>query len=367
MKIKHVPIKAREFIDKLLAEIDQTKTTTFTVSYGQIKNDSPKRFNIDFSEVFHEIKYNFQQYSYACCLGFFPADVSNEKDDIDTLSKLKQFFTTNNVKDSYEMFICVEQGVYPLENFKIEKNDDSNNYHITINYLTQTAIPNEQVVNSLNIKDIYPQYFEYFSWTEVQKNMLKLFLDFLDKGGEFNTFCDIKIMQSITCRDICLLRECKQNQINGSIKDETINKLLNVFGTSSQIVMYRGLSKEELEAIFKYTQMMNKNTRICKLASSKSFTPFKDVAEYIGKLYAGKSSKLITVFPTKSNKILYIDEIVFLSYLAEYLYDNNIEAFKNMCLDNSIDDDYHLLQGEHVVPKGTIFKIKDLKNLHFEV
>ena len=44
---------------------------------------------------------------------------------------------------------------------------------------------NTQIVNSLNIKEIDPSYFKYFSWTNFQKKFLIACLDFFDNGGGF--------------------------------------------------------------------------------------------------------------------------------------------------------------------------------------
>jgi hypothetical protein len=141
--------------------------------------------------------------------------------------------------------------------------------------------------------------------------MLKLFLDFFDKGGDFNPSCNIEITQSITGKDISFLYSCKEKQIYSSIKDNIIKRFINAFGINNWTTLYRGLSNDELEAVFNYTQMMNnKNKKTCKLVDSKSFTPHKYVAENFSKQYSGK---LMTITSIKKTKILYLDEIIFLS------------------------------------------------------
>ena len=349
MKIKYSPIKAKQFIDTLFTEMSQIKTATFTISYKQIDNDSPKKLNL------------CKAFPGKCYIGFISE--SNEK-NIDTLFKLKQSFISENIKDSDEMYFFYETKSYPIDNLKIEKDNTSNNYHITINYQSQTIIPNKQFVNELNIKEIDPKYFNYFSWSDLQKNILTAFLDFLDKDGEFNKYDNTQIIPNITGKDIYLLRSAKNYQITNSNKDHVIKKLIDVFGTTNWNILYRGLSLAELEAIFNYTQMMNKNTRTCKLANSKSFTPYIKLAKDCANGYSGK---IITIFSTKNTKILYLDEIIYLSYLAEYIYNDNIDEFKSECLDHQDDDSLVLHEGEYVIPKDTIFEIKDLQKLQFEV
>ena len=223
---------------------------------------------------------------------------------------------------------------------------------------------NKYIIDSLDIKKIDPLYFKYFKWTKLQKDFLVKCLDFLDAGGDFYDQGDnatkIKLGKYSTGEDIGTVCFSKNMQPEEKTKDISIENIVRDFGQYVDFPLYRGLSDAELNNIINFMNLKNGKIKKCNLAHSKAFSSDIDVAYGFAKSYSGS---MLTVQKCKQ-KVVNIDELTYLAGLASYIYNNDIESFKEYYV---VEKDDILSEREYSIPKNAIFEVVDLDNLIFNV
>lgn len=210
-----------------------------------------------------------------------------------------------------------------------------------------------------------------FNDDQLSKTILTDLLKWLKDGGDpFEPENDnARCGKALTNDDIACLLLWKNDPFHVSQKEMSIavNKAIAQYGRVCSQTLYRGIPSSVVQKIEK----MIANNKKLKLASVKSFSTSKDIAQKftsagVGSIAGKKEDSIGTIVKLHtSKKLFYIDEFEYLVKAAYFMYGLSEEDPNDELSDNQSHST--MFELEWLVPENAEFKIdSNSERLSFE-